>query len=108
MAQEQGRRGGGGAEATPLLLFHLPLPMATSSGRAGMSPSQDKVLVPEADTEGDSSWDRMVSCPSSLSWTGGPSLSLNPPLHMCLPSLCCSNQRSSSHTINSKRLVYKS
>lgn len=62
MAQEQGRRGGGG-EATPLLLFHLPLPMATSSGRAGMSPTLDKVLVPEADTEGDSSWARMVGCP---------------------------------------------
>ena len=63
MVQEQGWVGGGrGSAATRLLLFHLPLPMATSSSRPGMSPHWTKSWSLKL-TLGDDSWDEMEACP---------------------------------------------
>ncbi|KAF0045017.1 hypothetical protein F2P81_001546 [Scophthalmus maximus] len=51
--------------------------MATGSGRPGMSPLWTKSWVPEADTEGDDSWDGMEAIvPSSYPRTRGLSLDL--------------------------------
>lgn len=69
IVQEQG-----GAAATQLLLFHLPLPMATSSSRPGMSCLWTKSWSLRL-TPGGRQLGRDGNLPS-LPWTGGLSLNL--------------------------------
>lgn len=93
------------SDTTAVVSFTSPYGNQQRSARN--VPSLDKVLVPEADTGGTTAGTGWKPALLALDWR--PDSGLNPPLHLCLSSVywMMSRPRSFSHTINSKRVVYK-